>query len=153
VAVPLQARRRKVFALLIENDTYDVSHFNLPAPALASDIELLATCFDGDTTVKQVKNAGGRELQGELEGFVADVRAAADAAADGLLPMVFVHYSGHGVEIDDDMVMVLRDFDGEPAKGLLSLHTAVGMFAPFASVLGTFDCCREPKEDLTAPIM
>jgi hypothetical protein len=134
----LGSQGRRVFALLIANDQYDKPMLNLDIPV--HDVDPLATFFDGRATVKVVKNAGGRELLDELEGFAAEVRAA--ATSGGLQPMVFVHYSGHGVEIGDDTVMLLRDFDGEEDKGLVSVHDSVGMFAPVASVLGTFDCSR-----------
>jgi hypothetical protein len=147
----VQAKRRKVFALLIANDTYDLRHLELDIAI--RDVDFLVTCFDYRATVRRVRNAGGRELLDELESFAVDVRAAADAAtaAGGLQPMVFVHYSGMGIEIGDDVVMLLRDFDGEEGNGLMSVHYAVGMFAPFASVLGTFDCCRTRIHDVKAP--
>ncbi len=132
-------RRRKVFALLIGNDTYDMPQFNVKHPV--TDVRVLAGCFDERTTVKVVENASEAELTTELDGFAAAVRAAAAAEADGLRPMVFVHFSGHGVDSGDDTLMCLRDYDG--TLGRVSGRVVIAELAPFASVLATFDCCRQ----------
>ncbi len=136
-----QARRRKVFALLINNDTYDLPQLNVKHPV--TDVRLLASCFDERTTVKVVENASEAELTAELDGFAAAVRAAAAEAAGGLWPMVFVHwhFSGHGVDSSDDTLMCLRDYDG--TLGRVSGRVVIAELAPFASVLATFDCCRQ----------